>query len=92
MTIMNPSGTLWLPNILYCRNCSIVGASVSETQLISSRNRIPSAMPEASIWSYTEATISLIVYSVTECSTPPYSFLEIKGRPMALCLVWWVIV
>ena len=27
---------------LFCRNCSMVGASVSETQLISSRNRMPS--------------------------------------------------
>ena len=76
-----------MPNILYCRNCSIVGARVSETQLISSRKRMPSEIPDSSIWSYTEATISLIVYSVTEYSSPPYSFFEMKGRPMALCLV-----
>ena len=33
-----------------------------------------------------------MVYSVTANSLPPYCLLEIKGRPMALCLVWWVMV
>ena len=37
------------------------------------------------------ATISLMVYSVTERSTPSYTFFEMKGSPMALCRVWWVI-
>ena len=31
-----------MPENMFCRNCSMVGASVSETQLISSRNRMPS--------------------------------------------------
>ncbi len=37
-----PAGTAWLPKVLHCRNCSMVGASVSETQLISSMKRMPS--------------------------------------------------
>ena len=65
----------------------MVGARVSETQLISSIKRIPSFFPDCSIRSYTEAMISLIVYSVTEKGLPPYSFSRIKGRPIALCLV-----
>ena len=39
--MIQPSGTLWVPNVLNCKNCRIVGASVSDTQLISSINRIP---------------------------------------------------
>ena len=65
----------------------MVGTRVSETQLISSRNKIPSFRPDFAMWSYTEATISLIVYSVTEYSLPPNSFLEMNGSPIALCLV-----
>ena len=40
-TITQPSGTGCEPNVLYCKNLSIDGASVSETQLISSKNKIP---------------------------------------------------
>ena len=36
--LMGPPG-------LHCKNCSIVGAKVSDTQLISSINRIPSRCP-----------------------------------------------
>ena len=46
---IHPSGTAWLPNVLHCKNCSMVGASVSETQLISSIKRIPSFLPPSSI-------------------------------------------
>ena len=60
--------------------------------MISSIKRIPSFIPVCSIFSYTEAMISLIVYSVTEYFCPPYSFSRINGSPTALCLVWWVIV
>ena len=35
---------------LHCKNCSIVGASVSETQLISSIKRMPSFLPDSSIY------------------------------------------
>ena len=91
-TMIQPSGIFWLPNILHCRNCSIVGASVSDTQLISSIKRIPSFNPVSSILSYIEAIISLIVYSVTEYSFPLYTFFSINGSPTALCLVWCVIV
>ena len=49
----------------------MVGASVSDTQLISSMNRMPFASPVCSILSYTLAMISLMVYSVTLQSTPP---------------------
>ena len=48
-----------------------MGARVSETQLISSRNKMPSRMPVRSIIWYTEERISLMVYSVTENSCPP---------------------
>ena len=48
----------------------MAGVSVSDTQLISSRNRMPSRLPVASIASYTAAMISLIVYSDTSYSTP----------------------
>ena len=41
------------------------GASVSETQLISSRKRMPSRFPVSSMVSYTAAMISLMVYSET---------------------------
>ena len=51
VTMTNPSGTLCVPKVLYCRNWSIVGARVSETQLISSRNRMPSFTPLFSICS-----------------------------------------
>ena len=70
-TISHPSGSRWFPKVLHWRNCSIIGASVSLTQLISSRNRIPSRTPVFSISWYTEARISLIVYSVTEYASPP---------------------
>ena len=50
-TITQPAGTAWLPKVLHCKNCSMVGASVSETQLISSMNRMPSCRPVASIFS-----------------------------------------
>ena len=46
-----PEGTGWVPNVLFCRNCSIVGTRVSETQLISSIKRIPSLHPVCSIFS-----------------------------------------
>ena len=48
-TMTHPSGTLCLPNVLNCRNWSIEGYSVSETQLISSRNRMPSRNPVRSM-------------------------------------------
>ena len=38
VTITHPSGRRRLPNVLYCKNSSIAGASVSDRQLISSRN------------------------------------------------------
>ena len=47
-------------------NWSMVGANVSDTQLISSIKRIPSFKPVSRMRSYTEAMISLMVYSVTE--------------------------
>ena len=49
VTTIQPSGTAWRPKILYCRNCSMAGVSVSDTQLISSRNKMPSQRPVASI-------------------------------------------
>lgn len=49
VTMTHPFGTFRLPKVFCCRNCSIVGASVSETQLISSMNRMPSFFPDASI-------------------------------------------
>ena len=61
----HPAGTAWLPKVLHCKNCSIVGASVSLTQLISSINKMPFCLPVRSIAAYTLAMISLIVYSVT---------------------------
>ena len=48
-TITQPSGTAWLPKVLHCRNCSMVGASVSLTQLISSMNRMPFVLPVRSM-------------------------------------------
>ena len=60
------------------------GASVSDTQLISSRNRMPSCTPVSSIMSYTEAMISLIVYSDTSYCLPPYSLCVMNGSPSAL--------
>ena len=66
------------------------GASVSLTQLISSRKRMPSFLPVASIVSYTEAMISLMVYSETWYSLRLKTFFSMKGRPRALCRVWWV--
>ena len=70
-TMTQPAGTAWLPKVLHCKNCSMVGASVSETQLISSMKRMPSERPVASILAYTLAIISLMVYSVTETSLSP---------------------
>ena len=70
VTTIQPFGTLCLPNTLYCKNCSMIGASVSDTQLISSRNRMPSLTPVSSIMSYTDAMISLIVYSEMSYSLP----------------------
>ena len=64
-TMIHPAGTAWLPKVLHCKNCSIVGASVSLTQLISSINKMPFCLPVRSIAAYTLAMISLIVYSVT---------------------------
>ena len=49
----------------------MVGARVSDTQLISSMNRMPSRRPVRSMHSYTEAMISLRVYSVTLTGSPP---------------------
>ena len=49
--MIQPDGTGWVPNVLFCRNCSIVGTSVSDTQLISSIKRIPSLQPVSSIFS-----------------------------------------
>ena len=66
------------------------GARVSLTQLISSRKRMPSFLPVASMVSYTEAMISLMVYSETWYSLPSKTFFSMKGRPRALCRVWWV--
>ena len=48
-----------------------MGARVSETQLISSRNKMPSRMPVFSIRAWTAPMISDMVYSVTVYSTPP---------------------
>ena len=31
--MIQPSGTLWVPNVLNCKNCRIVGASVSSSSL-----------------------------------------------------------
>ena len=78
------------PNTLYCKNCSMAGVSVSDTQLISSRNRMPSACPVCSIESYTAAMISLMVYSDTSYISPPYCFCTMNGRPSALWRVWCV--
>ena len=47
------------------------GARVSETQLISSRNRMPSFFPVFSISSYMEEMISDMVYSDTRTFCPP---------------------
>ena len=60
-TISQPSGRRWLPKVLHCRNCSIMGARVSDTQLISSRNKMPSRMPVRSMSSYTAPMISDMV-------------------------------
>ena len=83
VTTIQPSGTRCLPKILNCKNCSIEGAKVSETQLISSKKRMPSFLPVSSILSYTEAMISLIVYSEMLYSLSPYVFFSIKGSPNA---------
>ena len=40
--------------------------------------------------SYTEAMISLMVYSDTSYSRPPYSLRVMNGRPSALWRVWCV--
>ena len=69
---------------IYCRNCIMSGDSVSDTQLISSRKRMPCFTPVVSIRSYTDAIISLIVYSVTSHSSPPYTLRLINGNPIAL--------
>ena len=87
VTTTQPSGTRCLPKTLYCRNCSMAGARVSDTQLISSRNRMPSRTPVRSIWSYTEAMISLIVYSLMRQVLPSNSRSVMKGSPRALCRV-----
>ena len=47
--MIQPSGIFWLPKVLHCRNCSMVGARVSLTQLISSMKRMPSLRPVSSI-------------------------------------------
>ena len=61
---------------------------ISETQLISSKKRIPCLSPVFSMVSYTVAIISLMVYSETSYSTPPKFLRMMKGRPSALCRVW----
>ena len=48
----------------------MTGASVSDTQLISSMKRIPSCRPVRAMQSRMEAMISLRVYSVT-CTCSP---------------------
>ena len=91
-TMSQPSGTAWLPKVLHCKNCSMVGARVSETQLISSINRMPSRRPVSRMQRWTLAMISLMVYSVTGYSAPSNTSLLIMGRPTALWRVWWVMV
>ena len=70
-TISQSSGSGTLPKVLFCSSCRMTGLSVSDTQLISSRNSMPLRLPVRSMASYTAATISLIVYSVTARSVPP---------------------
>lgn len=70
----------------------MAGARVSDTQFISSMKRIPSRFPCASMASWTDAIISLIVYLVTAHSLPSYSWRSIIGNPMADWRVWCVIV
>ena len=48
---------------------------------------MPSRTPVRSIWSYTEAMISLIVYSLMRQVLPPNSRSVMKGSPRALCRV-----
>ena len=60
------------------------GERVSETQLISSRKSMPCLTPVVSIRSYTEAMISLMVYSVISHSVPPYTLRLMNGSPIAL--------
>ena len=91
-TSTHPDGMGCGPNFLFCRRSSIAAERVSDTQLTSSMNRIPSLRPWVSMASYTEATISLMVYLVMGCSTPPYSRVSIMGSPMADWRVWWVMV
>ena len=43
------SGSFWLPKVLHCKNCSIIGVSRLEMQLISSKNRMPSRTPVRSM-------------------------------------------
>ena len=50
-TMTHPAGTGWLPKVLPCKNCSMVGARVSDTQLISSMKRMPFFSPVCSIFS-----------------------------------------
>ncbi len=49
--MIHPSGTGCVPKVLFWKNCSIVGTSVSDTQLISSIKRIPSLQEVSSIFS-----------------------------------------
>ena len=91
-TSTHPSGMRCGPNFLFWRRSSIAADSVSETQLTSSMNSMPSLTPWSSIASYTEATISLMVYLVMGISTPPKLLVSIIGRPMADWRVWCVMV
>ena len=49
--LTQPSGSRCVPNCLLCSSWSIAGISVSETQLISSRNKMPVGTPVFSILS-----------------------------------------
>ena len=60
-TSIQPSGTSYRPKRLFCSSSSNAGISVSDTQLISSKKRMPDAQPVSSRTRQISAMISDIV-------------------------------
>ena len=89
-TTIQPCGRACCPNVLNCRNCSMAGASVSDTQFASSSSKTPCAMPVRLMLSCTDAMISLMVYSETVYVLPSYLRSTRRGSPSALWRVWCV--
>ena len=70
----------WLPKVLHCKNCSMVGASVPDTQLISSINKIPCSGRSAPSCRYTLPNdLALIVLRYALRSAPPRVRWRING-------------